>query len=605
MITPSPSEPEVVNNILLDVGLAISSKFSPTLMVKRGLRKELKVANFIEKNVKGKPLPQTDRDRIRDLVMYVDYAKSGLPETTWKAVLKSPAVVFRKSRQYLDAVDNLYTEALSISSRAWIAAALSSGQYDHTPLQVPATATAHQGYAEGFPSDTQSGRPATLSSTQSLTPQLVVRNPDDPPPPYESIPEQENPLETRFDKVRVEPDGISQVNLHFGALSRELRLSFDHRDIARSSPAACSRPVLLSGTVTLVPRAVDTRNLDRDSLTGALPEIITVVGNYPQGYDVVITASDMKTLEIGAPADHSHDHSFSSSKPIHPGAPVNRSEAVLCKDNRSMACRLEPKDGSSSSLSSIARAHSRSLSNATPQDVMEPGTEVRNCTSGSEPASKTADLKPAVPDRSAGYLYGLPSQKDDCSIRNHPRGSSVRFGDQPSDSLPAHDMPSSDLRVRVGRTPPDRSQASSGMRPAPGYTPRDRSASSLCPLSPPAINLVPEIRDPVVGELLGRTRDINIRGPTLEERGTRGRSLSPLPRRGYVAGDHFVTKDDLARCEARVSPRSAHTRSISHTFPDSHSTIYNGQQWMLTRVVPETFRPQAWTSDDVWPSGGL
>ncbi|RPD52337.1 hypothetical protein L227DRAFT_582119 [Lentinus tigrinus ALCF2SS1-6] len=129
------------------------------------------------------------------------------------------------------------------------------------------------------------------------------------------------------------------------------------------------------------------------------------------------------------------------------------------------------------------------------------------------------------------------------------------------------------------------------MRPAPGYTPRGRSASSLCPLSPPAINLVPEIRDPVVGELLGRTRDINIRGPTLEERGTRGRSLSPLPRRGYVAGDHFVTKDDLARREARVSPRSAHTRSISHTFPDSHSTIYNGQQWMLTRVVPEPGHP--------------
>ncbi len=68
-VSPLSPDPAGVVDVLHDLGLAIGSQFSPTLMVRRGLKKEFQVAALMRKNKKYKILTRGDKDAISDLAI--------------------------------------------------------------------------------------------------------------------------------------------------------------------------------------------------------------------------------------------------------------------------------------------------------------------------------------------------------------------------------------------------------------------------------------------------------------------------------------------------------------------------------------------------------
>ncbi|RPD52334.1 hypothetical protein L227DRAFT_658823, partial [Lentinus tigrinus ALCF2SS1-6] len=196
VIMVDPHSAAAGTNALLSVCIFIGSQISPSVMIRRAVKKELKVAALLKES--GSIIGAEDWRRIDELQEKVLNSKRGVPQ--WGEVIKRPVKVFIKARQYHDATCTYLFEVRVASARATVEAARTAAMQNHV------NEASAEGVTSADDTHTESGEEYPMSDAPL----------DETCPSYDYVLHIEDAFTTRFENVVVVAGARSQITLHFG-----------------------------------------------------------------------------------------------------------------------------------------------------------------------------------------------------------------------------------------------------------------------------------------------------------------------------------------------------------------------------------------------------
>ncbi|RDX54889.1 hypothetical protein OH76DRAFT_847061 [Lentinus brumalis] len=267
-----PSSAAAATNGIVTVLVFLGSQLSPSVMTRRAVKKELKVAALLKES--GAIISAEDWAKLDTLEKMVEHNKLGPDDTAWGNIIKKPIGLLLQARRYHSAADKFLFETRVASARAVVGAARAAsaaGQGEENVPSSPDTASFDLGADPGSyditsPGDTYDNQTPAFDSTAGMNDSLT----------------------TYFENVTVLAGDTVRITLHFSVCDVPVTIK-PHEHLV-NMPAWYDGPLVLAGYARLIPC-----NPSDDPLH--MPEI--VAGYYNQGYDL-----EFPEIYWSVPQDH-------------------------------------------------------------------------------------------------------------------------------------------------------------------------------------------------------------------------------------------------------------------------------------------------------------
>ncbi|TFK92730.1 hypothetical protein K466DRAFT_650292 [Polyporus arcularius HHB13444] len=247
-------------NTLLSVFVFVGSQLSPSIMIRRAVKKELKVAALLKES--GAIIGPEDWDKINARQDQVAEKKLNMPKLG--EVFKRPIRLLLDAREYHTATSECLFEVRLASARATIDAARAAA-IENNASRSPAdgdTITTQDVAIHHLGDEIQTDRsPIEDASFEDL------------PGSHDSAMQIEDAFTTSFENVLVNAGADVRVTLHFGIGDVPVTITPGQHLI--DIPVSYIGPLLLSGYAMLIP-------CDDDDVIGLSDSI--VMGHYQQAY---------------------------------------------------------------------------------------------------------------------------------------------------------------------------------------------------------------------------------------------------------------------------------------------------------------------------------